>query len=290
MSNSIFQKTIVFDHFKAHMFYFKQKDVSELDEVFDEVYEQVYATESEIVGLQAIAPNQHFKNFDKTLQKVFGDINWIVNRLNTGDKEKVSGVFIAISGCTIKTLLANKSILKLFEVANSKVSLVGSLNNDEASDSDLEKNLIFTGLTNNNIIFNNSNSVIGNYNVVFLTNYQGVKLISEKNLINIRGFELGNSTFIKIESAKSKNTEEFRVFIKEQLDAINVQLESRKLEWRHLIKALFIVENKQQLKLIKSMLKDYKIPLSVTLFAESNNSNELLNFKMNFANGTERKT
>ena len=113
MSNHIVHKAIKYKYFYLHFLSYKQLETKNIEPCLDEVYKEIFEHNIEIINCKLILPKPLLGKYKKMMKKVFGETNWMHNELFVDEKEKLSGIFIGVSGCLVKTLLTDTSIIKL---------------------------------------------------------------------------------------------------------------------------------------------------------------------------------
>lgn len=283
MSNPVLYKTVSFKAFQLHFFYFKQANINTLEQVYDEVSELTYSNHIEIIHHQLFVPAAYKNTQNKLVKKVFGEVNWFNSVLCTQENEIVSGVFIGISACSFKTLLMGNNMFKLFDLSSNKAALVNATHKTDIQDA----NLMLTGLSRKDLVLDISRLDI--YEGSLLLFSSAINPIHNNEYNNLKPIicKVDNEVYINVVDEGYNETHDFSSYIEESFSNLALLIEQNNVKWSALVYATFVVESAEQLKQIKLLLKELKVPMSGIFYHKPQKNSHSFKFEMNFIKGSE---
>lgn len=282
MSNPVLYKTVSFKAFQLHFFYFKQANINTLEQVYDEVSELTYSNHIEIIHHQLFVPAAYKNTQNKLVKKVFGEVNWFNSVLCTQENEIVSGVFIGISACSFKTLLMGNNMFKLFDLSSSKAALVNATHKTDIQDA----NLMLTGLSSKDLVLDISRLDI--YEGSLLLFSSAINPIHNNEYNNLKPIicKVDNEVYINVVDEGYNETHDFSSYIEESFSNLALLIDQNNVKWSALVYATFVVESAEQLKQIKLLLKELKVPMSGIFYHKPQKNSHSFKFEMNFIIGS----
>lgn len=277
-----------------HHLIFKNLVEDELQELYDSVANILFNLKITLVQQFFIGNTKLVKKIKKTEKQTFDERDWPFCWLNQANSKTISGHFTGISGTTVKGITGSKFASKIIDTNDFRYGIIGDiyLNNIDSSAplaDNLKMALAFNGCEPENIIqtniFTDNKTDIkdntlpdtGTNNILNISNHQNkpalissevflpksticsISVINEGCIIKHENHTLLKLTFSNnlIDSEK-----EITALLANMADFVSTY----KITWKNLQLAYVFATNTNQIKLVKTVCKEMKIPLSALLF------------------------
>lgn len=317
MSFQLPHKKTKLSEFTVHYIYFKNIGIGDYPSMLDMISELIYELGIALIEQTVIGNSAYVKATAKKEKKCFGEPNWPLHWL-IGDDENLSGVFVGISGATVKTIVSDNFINKIIETESLRFCYTGQIKaqNTKANSNiqlneikdEAAKALLISGMSSEHVIktqtisssaeefeLEKTNKALltskiwseNQYHTSPLCSAWSLSKKNEKLTVSALDSQI-NATLVTLKDSKllftanpsdeNNKYSSTSEYVHYCLLEIEKLLEQEDLSWPNMVKGLLSFENKQDLKYFKALCKDKKIPLSSILFISIDENTTLNGF------------